>query len=164
MADDMGSGDQVVIERILDGPVDLIWRMWTEPDLFKQWYGPSGATIPVAEMDLRVGGTRRVCMAMETPNGAMQVWFIGEHQEVIAGVRLVYTESMADADGNVLAPAAMGMPDDSPTTTVITVELEDLGERTKMVMTHAGIPEDSPGAAGWQMAFEKLSALVASDG
>ena len=52
------------------------------------------------------------------------------------------------------------MPEGHPTTTEIIVELEDLGGRTKMVMTHVGIPEGSPGAAGWNMAFEKLVAYV----
>jgi hypothetical protein len=45
-------------------------------------------------------------------------------------------------------------------TTEVRVELEDVGGRTKMVMTHAGIPADSPGAAGWTMAFAKLAAHV----
>jgi hypothetical protein len=38
--------------------------------------------------------------------------------------------------------------------------IEDVGGRTKMVMTHAGIPGDSPGAAGWAMALDKLAAHV----
>ncbi len=33
MADNDGSGDRVVIERSFDAPVDLIWRMWTDPAL-----------------------------------------------------------------------------------------------------------------------------------
>ena len=45
-------------------------------------------------------------------------------------------------------------------TTEVRVELEDVGGRTKMVMTHAGIPGDSPGAAGWTMALDKLAAHV----
>jgi hypothetical protein len=47
-------------------------------------------------------------------------------------------------------------------TTEIRVELEDIGGRTKMVMTHAGIPKDSPGVAEWTMAFDKLAAYVAT--
>ena len=42
----------------------------------------------------------------------------------------------------------------------VIVELEDVAGRTKMVMTHAGIPEDSPGASGWAMGFDKLAAYV----
>lgn len=67
---------------------------------------------------------------MQTPNGTMQMWFTGEYLEVVKNERLVYTESMSD----------------------------DLGGRTKMVMTHVGIPSDSPGATGWTMAFDKLAA------
>jgi hypothetical protein len=47
-------------------------------------------------------------------------------------------------------------------TTEVRVELEDIGGRTKMVMTHAGIPGDSPGAIGWAMALDKLAAYAAS--
>ena len=54
----------------------------------------------------------------------------------------------------------MGMPEGHPDTTEVTVELEAVGDRTKMVMTHAGVPSDSPGAVGWQMAFDKLAARL----
>lgn len=160
MTDKSGSQDAVVIERTLDAPVELIWQMWTDPEHFKAWYGPDGAAIPVAKMDVRVGGTRLVSMEMQTPNGPMQMWFTGEYREVVENERLVYTESMSDENGNVLSPSDMGMPESHPATTEVVVELEDLGGRTKMVLTHLGIPEDSPGAAGWTMAFDKLAALV----
>ena len=71
---------------------------------------PDGATIPVAKMDVRVGGTRLVCMEMDTPGGPMQMWFTGEYREVVENERLVYTESMSDENGNVLSPSDMGMP------------------------------------------------------
>ena len=157
MTDPSSPQDAVVIERLLDAPPDLIWRMWTEPEHFAAWYGPDGASIPVARMDVRVGGTRLVCMEMETPGGPMQMWFTGEYREVLDNERLVYTEAMSDEDGNVKSPADMGMPEGQPTTTEISVELEAVGDRTKMVMTHAGVPADSPGAAGWAMALDKLT-------
>ena len=154
--------DAVVIERDFDAPVDLVWKMWTDPEHFKEWYGPDGATIPAAEMDVRVGGTRLVCMEVHAPNGAMRMWFTGEYGEVIENERLVYTESMSDEHGNVASPESMGMPEGHPVTTEVRVELEDLGGRTKMVMTHTGIPTDSPGAAGWVMAFDKLAVHIAA--
>ncbi len=162
MADNTGSGNAVVIERSFDAPVDLIWQMWTDPEHFKAWYGPDGAAIPVAKMDVRVGGTRLVCMEIQYPNGPMQMWFTGEYREVVDNERLVYTESMADENGNLVSPSDMGMPEGHPMTTEIRVELEDVAGRTKMVMTHAGVPSDSPGAAGWVMAFDKLAAHVAT--
>jgi len=156
MTDNNASTDAVVIERTFDAPVDLIWKLWTDPDHFKSWYGPDGASIPVAKMDVRVGGTRLVCMEMQMPNGPMQMWFTGEYREVVDNECLVYTESMSDEHGNVKSAAEMGMPDGHPTTTEVRVELTDIGGRAHMVMTHAGIPSDSPGAAGWIMAFDKL--------
>jgi uncharacterized protein YndB with AHSA1/START domain len=160
MTDSNASPAAVVIERTFDAPVDLIWRMWTEPEHFKAWYGPDGATIPVAEMDVRVGGSRRLGMEMQTPNGPLRMWFTGEYRDIVENKRLVYTEAMSDENGNVVSPSDMGMPEGHPTTTEITVELEDVGGRTKMVMTHAGVPADSAGAAGWAMAFDKLAARV----
>ncbi len=161
MADGTSSKDAVVLERTFDAPVELIWQMWTNPEHFKAWYGPDGATIPVAKMDVRVGGTRLVCMEMQSPNGPMQMWFTGDYREVVENERLVYTESMADEHGNVVEPSAMGMPEGHPTTTEVSVELEGVDGRTKMVMTHSGIPSDSPGATGWIMAFDKLNSYVA---
>jgi uncharacterized protein YndB with AHSA1/START domain len=157
MTDTNGSQGSVVIERSFDAPVELVWQMWTEPEHFAAWYGPDGATIPVAEMDVRVGGRRLVRMDVETPGGAMQMWFTGEYLEVVAHQRLVFTEAVCDENGNVA-----GAPQGHPTITEVRVLLEDLGGRTKMVLTHVGIPAGSPGAAGWAMAFDKLTAYVGS--
>ena len=152
--------DSVVIERHFDAPVELVWKMWTESEHFAAWYGPTGATIPVAKMNVRVGGSRHICMAMETPNGPMQMWFVGEFLEIVANERLVYTEAMSVEDGNVISPAQMGMPEGHPETTQVIVELEPVDGKTKMTMTHIGVPADSPGASGWGMAFDKLNAYL----
>jgi uncharacterized protein YndB with AHSA1/START domain len=161
MKDTQMSQEAVVVERSFDAPIELVWQMWTDPTHFMAWYGPNGVTIPVAEMDVRVGGRRRLCMEMQTPDGPMQMWFTGQYLEVVDRLRLVYTESMADENGNVPAPppgASTGNV--HPATTEVRVELQDLGGRTRMVMTHVGIPAESPGAAGWSMAFDKLAARI----
>lgn len=154
--------DSVVIERHFDAPVELVWKMWTESEHFAAWYGPTGATIPVAKINVRVGGSRHICMAMETPNGPMQMWFVGEFLEIVANERLVYTEAMSVEDGNVISPAQMGMPEGHPETTQVIVELEPVDGKTKMTMTHIGVPADSPGASGWGMAFDKLNAYLST--
>jgi uncharacterized protein YndB with AHSA1/START domain len=162
MADVSDSPDAVVIERMLDAAADLIWRMWTEPEHSPAWYGPGGACVPVARMDVRVGGRRLICMEVGTPRGMVRTWFTGEYREVAENRRLVYTESISDENGTVLSPSDLGLPDGHPTTTEIRVELDDLGGRTRMVMTHAGVPSNSPGAAGWTMALDKLAARLAA--
>ncbi|MGH2594841.1 MAG: SRPBCC family protein [Actinomycetota bacterium] len=160
MTDDNASQDAVVIERSFDAPAALIWQMWIEPEHFKAWYGPNGASVPVARMDVRVGGSRLVCMEMQTPAGPMQMWFTGEYLEIVENERLVYTESMSDEDGNVVSPQDMGMPAGHPTTTQVIVELQDVEGRTKLLMTHTGIPAGSPGEAGWMAALDSLAAYV----
>ncbi len=162
MRDVTPSQDAIVIERVLDADVALVWRMWTDPEHFASWYGPTGATVTVIEMEVRVGGRRQVGMEMPTPDGPRHMWFTGEHLEVAEGHRLAYTESMADEEGNVRLPSDMGMPASHPTTTEVVVELVELDGGTKMTMTHRGVPSDSPGAMGWNMAFDKLTAALAA--
>jgi uncharacterized protein YndB with AHSA1/START domain len=154
MTDRNGTHDSVVLERTFDAPLDLVWQMWTDPEHFKAWYGPDGASIPVAEFDARVGGARRICMEVASPNGPMRMWFAGEHLEIDPPARLVYTESMTDDDGNPMSP------DGHPATTEVRVELEDAAGTTRMRLTHVGIPAGSPGAAGWAMALDKLDVYV----
>ncbi len=151
----------VQIERTFNAPIDLIWAMWTEAEHFAHWYGPLGARIPRADMDVQVGGRRHITMEMETPGGPMQMFFVGEYREVDPKTRLVYTESMADADGNAMTAEQMGRPAGTQVETSIVVELADLGDRTSMVMTHIGVPADSPGGQGWAGAIDKLEARVA---
>lgn len=154
MTDSNGTHDSMVLERSFDAPVELVWQMWTEPEHFKAWYGPTGASIPVADFDVRVGGARRVCMEVDSPNGPMRMWFTGEHLEIDRPELLAYTESMTDEHGNPMAP------DGHPATTEVRVELEPLADSTRMRLTHLGIPAGSPGAAGWSMALDKLAAQL----
>jgi uncharacterized protein YndB with AHSA1/START domain len=145
----------VVIERTLDAPIDLVWHMWTDGTEFASWYGPPGASIPVAELDVRVGGRRRVCMEIPTPDGPMRMWFGGEHRTIDVPTLLVYSEQITDEHGT---PA----PDSKETE--VRVELSRVDGATRMVMTHLGVPDASPGATGWQMALDKLTVALARQG
>lgn len=140
--------DVVVIERTFDAPIGEVWRMWTDPTEFAGWYGPGGASVPVCDMDLRLGGHRRVCMQFDTPNGPHEMWFTGQFVDVDEPARLVYTEAMTDATG---APLPGGHPP-----TEVCVEFAEVGQRTLVVLTHRGIPAGSPGEAGWLAALDEL--------
>lgn len=94
----------------------------------------------------------------------MKMWFTGEYREVVENKRLVYTESMSDENGRVVSPSDIGMPEGHPTSTEVTVDLDDARGRTRMVLTHAGIPTGSPGAAGWAAALDRLSAYIDAHG
>ncbi len=154
------SEDRVRIERDVNAPIEEVWRMWTDPEQFKSWYGPMGFSVPIAEMDLVEGGTRKVCMQMKTSENTMTMWFTGVYKEISAPHRLCYTESMCDADGNILSPQSMGMPEGSPETTEVLVDLKDSGGKTALTLVHAGVPAGSPGESGWTQALDKLAAQL----
>lgn len=151
------SENAIVIERTFNAPITLVWQMWTDSDHVKQWYGPQGFTVPVVDMQVEVGGRRFV--GMLSPDGKMKMWTVGEFTAVDPTTRLAYTESMADEHGNAMSPADLGMGD-YPETTEVTITLETVDSGTKMVMTHAGVPADSPGASGWAQALDKLATHI----
>lgn len=152
----------VRIEREFDTPIDLVWRMWTDPELFKQWYGPKGMSVPTAKVDVTVGGTRQICMSMSTAGRHMEMWFTGVYKEVSPPRRLVYTESLCDENGTLISPQSMGMPDDFPDITEVVLELTEANDKTPMGMVHRGVAEGTAGAGGWRQAFDKLDSLASS--
>lgn len=158
------TGKWIRLTRTIDAPITTVWECWTKADLYQQWYGPMGMTIPVAELDATVGGTRKVCMQMTTPERTMQMWFTGQYKDITAPTRLVYTEAMCDENGTILSPAAMGMPLGTPEQTEVVVELADVDGKTQMTMEHVGIPAGSPGEGGWNQAIDKLVAFAENAG
>ncbi|MFN0019877.1 MAG: SRPBCC domain-containing protein, partial [Pirellulaceae bacterium] len=54
------SDTEVLVKRRFDAPVKLVWRAYMEPDLLRRWCsGMPGWSMPVCEMDMRVGGKYR---------------------------------------------------------------------------------------------------------
>ncbi len=116
-----------VLERTFDAPRELVWKTWTDPDLVSRWYGPSVETI-IHKLDAKPGGLWLVEMKM----GDNASYQRAEYTEVIPPLRLVWLQSMADADFNV-APNPM-MPD-WPRVLRTVVTFEEDGGRTKLRLT-----------------------------
>ena len=146
----------LVLERTVAAPIDAVWKMWTEPEEFSEWYGPDSVTIPLAEMDATVGGKRFLRMEAPTQTGKQQMWVAGEFLEVEAPERLVYTEAVADEEGNIKEASELGLPTDVLVSTEVTVQLAVLPAGTSITVRHVGIPQDSAGMTGWNMALDKL--------
>ena len=155
------TGQELVIERVFDAPRELVWKAWTEPEMFMRWWGPTGYTTPACKIDLRVGGTYLNCM--RSPEG-QDYWSTGVYQEIVPLERIVATDSFADEQGNVVPASYYGMTGDMPLEMLVTVTFEDIGGKTKMTLRHAGIPagEDRDGAnEGWSQSFDKLAEVLA---
>ena len=111
-------------------------------------------------MDVRPGG--RYVWSMRDPGGN-DYFSAGRFLEVVAPERLVYTDSFADKDGNILSPSVYGMGDTFPEVITVTVTFEDLGRRTKMRTVFAGMydgPDAEMSAAGYNESLDKLATVV----
>ena len=53
----MANDTDLVLERTLDAPLDLVWKAYTDPDLMKQWWAPRPYQTPEVDIDWRPGGT-----------------------------------------------------------------------------------------------------------
>ncbi|SFR01752.1 SRPBCC family protein [Poseidonocella sedimentorum] len=156
----MAEGNWIKIERQLTAPIGEVWRMWTDPAHFVRWYGPGGMAVSVIEMDPTINGARRIRMKRPGPGGGMSMFFTGAFTEIDAPGRLVYTEAMCDAEGAILSPEAMGMPEGTPEVTEVSVDLAPLSGGTRIVLVHRGVPAGSPGEAGWRNALDALAGLL----
>jgi len=91
------SGDRdLVMTRDFDAPRTLVYDAHTKPELVKRWLlGPPGWSMPVCEMDVRVGGKYRWMWKKDTDGSTMGMG--GVYREVEAPERLVSTEKFNEA-------------------------------------------------------------------
>ncbi|MBZ0201798.1 MAG: SRPBCC domain-containing protein [Ignavibacteria bacterium] len=146
---------ELTITRTFDAPIELVWRAWAEPEHFKKWWGPKGYICPDCIIDFRVEGKYHTSMMDEKGN---KIWTTGIYQEIIPQRKIVYTDSFADENGNVVSSDQYGMPG-VPLEMIVTVTLEEANGKTKMSMTHTGLPDDHMKGAntGWNTSFDKLA-------
>jgi uncharacterized protein YndB with AHSA1/START domain len=145
------AGEQgLTITRVFDAPRERVWREWTEPEPFADWFGGSGAEVPVSSvsMDVRPGGAWRATMFTEP--GRREIQWTGEYREVVEPERLVFTVSdQPDRDAYEL----------------VTVVLTDLGDgRTEMHFEQRGgmSPEQYERAGqGWGSFFDRMADRLA---
>jgi len=152
--------EDLIITRSFDAPRELVWKAWTEPERIMRWWGPKNYTAPVAKVDLSVGGKYLFCM--RSPEGK-DIWSTGVFREIAAPERLVWTDSFADADGNVVSGSHYGMGDDFPLELLVTVILQEQGGKTHMTLTHAGLPAGGvkkDTGVGWNESFDKMAAFL----
>ncbi|PQA87751.1 SRPBCC family protein [Hyphococcus luteus] len=90
--------NELRMSRVYNAPRPLVWKVWTDPEHLKQWWGPFGPERTSCMMDFRVGGEFRVLM--KTPEGEVAP-AAGEFLEIVEPERIVY-------EGEPQAPTACG--------------------------------------------------------
>jgi uncharacterized protein YndB with AHSA1/START domain len=165
-AGDAGAGaaeGEVVITRIFDAPLELVWKAWTEPERVMRWWGPQGYTIPYCTIDLRTGGVMHFCMRSAE---GQEIWCGGVFHEVVEPERIVSTSYFSDEQGNVVRPERYGMSAAWPAETLVTVTFADLDGRTLVTLQQrvGPVPADERASAqqGWIETFDRLAEYVAN--
>jgi uncharacterized protein YndB with AHSA1/START domain len=86
------SDREVKVTRAFKAPRTLVYRAYTEPDLVRRWLlGPPGWSMPVCEMDVRVGGKYR--WRWRSEKDGQEFGFTGTFREVQAPSKLVHSEA-----------------------------------------------------------------------
>lgn len=84
------SDTEILLSRVFDAPRHLVWETMTKPEYVRRWWCcMDGYTMPVCEMDFRVGGKWRYVMVGADGNEA---GFNGEYKEIVPRERIVQTE------------------------------------------------------------------------
>ena len=90
---------ELAVTRTFDAPARIVFKAWTDPELFKRWWAPKSMGVPLraCEMDVRTGGTYRLEFGQDAENTFS---FFGKYLEVEPPTRLVWTNDEGD-DGGV---------------------------------------------------------------
>ncbi len=153
------TSSDLVITRIFNAPVELVWKMWTEPKHVMKWWGPKDFTAPVCKIDFRVGGNYHNCMRSKE---GQDFWSTGTYLEIVPLKKIVCTDSFADEKGNKVHASELGFTGEWPLELIVTMTFEDMNGKTKFTLTHSGLPEGevrSMTGAGWSESFDKLDKI-----
>ncbi|ESQ79582.1 SRPBCC domain-containing protein [Asticcacaulis sp. YBE204] len=93
---------EFVVTRTVNGPTHIVFRAWSDPELFRRWWTPKsfGMTILSCEMDVRTGGTYR--LVISHPSMPEPMAFFGRYIEVVPNARIVWTnEEGGEGEGAV---------------------------------------------------------------
>lgn len=136
-------GRSITVTRSFDAPRELVWRMFTEPEHFSQWFGGGPPTeVPVSKIALNVepGGTWTATMIF--PDGS-EMPFAGHYREVVEPELLVFTfENLTDGGASEYELA--------------TIVLKDVDGKTEVSLTQAGYMPPEEYAVGLKEGYGKF--------
>jgi uncharacterized protein YndB with AHSA1/START domain len=150
----MSADRELMLTRLIDAPREKLYRAWTDPTLLKQWFAPLPYTTPVAELDVRPGGSAFIVMrgpdGKDLPNH-------GVYLDVVPNQRLVSTDAYTNAWD----------PSEKPFMTLI-LTFEDEGGKTRYTararhwtVADREAHEKMGFHQGWGICADQLAALVA---
>ena len=145
--------NEIHLIRKFDAPPRLVFEALTRPDLVRRWLlGPDGWTMPVCEIDLRVGGAYRYRWRSETTGE--EFGFVGVFKEITPTSRIVHTEGMDGVEGSQSLVTSLFEPQGSGTRLTMIQWFADKTTRDMVVATGM--------ADGVGRSYERLDDVLAS--
>ncbi|WP_223829952.1 SRPBCC domain-containing protein [Paenibacillus arenilitoris] len=131
-------GNVITLERVFDAPRELVFKVFSDAEHLKKWWGPRGWEVTVSNMDFRPGGFWHYCMKCVDKNQGdffgYESWGKSVYQEIDQPNQIVYTDYFSDAEGTE--------SDEMPATEVTMSFIEEDG-KTKIVNRGVYVSEEA---------------------
>jgi uncharacterized protein YndB with AHSA1/START domain len=121
---------QVIVNRIIDAPKELVFRTVTDPLLVPQWWGPRRLTTRVHKMNVMPGGSWRI---LQWDQEGKEYGFHGVYHDVIIPERLVYTMEYEGMPGHATLVIDQFMDKDKVTLMKSTTIFQSVEDRDQML-------------------------------
>jgi uncharacterized protein YndB with AHSA1/START domain len=145
------SDNAVTVSRSFDAPADLVFACHTQPKLVQRWQlGPPGWTMPVCEIDLRVGGVYRYVWRSDADGS--EFGFTGRYREIAVPSLIVHTEAMIGTPGEAVVTTIFEERA-GRTTLTLTMSFESREVRDQVLLT--GMTD------GMAQSYDRLDQLLA---
>jgi uncharacterized protein YndB with AHSA1/START domain len=149
---EFGVGQKLTMTRVFDAPRDAVFAAWTDAKQVAQWWGPTGFTNPVCELDVRPGGA--ILIHMRAPDGTVYP-MSGVYREVVPPERLVFTSNALDKEGRAMFENLNTVVfTEHGGKTTVTLRAEVLKSSAAAVQYLAGME------MGWKLTLDRLGAFV----
>lgn len=146
------SGDKdLIVTRTFDAPRDLVFKAFAEPALVQRWMlGPPGWTMPVCDIDLRVGGRYRYVWRNQE---GRDMGMGGVFKEIVAPEKIVATE-LFDEDWTGGETLTTSVLTEEAGRTILTTTVVYANEAARQGALVTGM------ADGMEMSYAKLDDLL----
>jgi len=157
------ANQDIVLVRIIDAPVEAVWRAWTDPEVVVRWWGPAGFTSNSARIDLREGGRFVWNMHAPAEMGGIDMYTGGTYTRIEPHTAIDFVQWLSDEAGEPIDPVTIGLPADFPKEIRSSLQFEETPTGTRLTATEfdwlVGTQRDMS-EAGLTECIDKLEELL----
>ena len=143
---------ELTLSRIINAPIAVVFKAWTDAGQLAQWWGPNGYTNPVCRIDVKQGGA--IYIDMKAPDGTVYP-MDGTFIEVEAPKRLAFICAPVEKDGS------------HPFEVENTITFKEQNGKTHVTVIAKVTPQAAPYLQGmnegWRQSLDRLIELTTKE-